>query len=99
MTSGELNRAEAKRTPKCKRNEGQEMAIEILVPSIIKVGGGAIAEASSILKRLGVKDPLIVTDTVLVRMGLAESLREQIEKAASLVAFFRKPFRIRRLTQ
>jgi alcohol dehydrogenase class IV len=48
---------------------------------MIKIGGGAIAEASSILKHLGVKHPLIVTDAVLVRMGLAQSLCKQIEKA------------------
>ena len=65
------------------------MAIEVLVPSIIKIGGGAIAEASSILKRLKVKHPLIVTDAFLVRMGLAGSLREQIERAGiACVRFF-----------
>ena len=57
------------------------MAIEVLVPSIINIGGGAIAEASSILKRLDVKHPLIVTDAFLERVGLAESLRRQLEKA------------------
>ena len=57
------------------------MAIEVLVPSIINIGGGAIAEASSILKRLDVKHPLIVTDAFLDRVGLAESLRRQLEKA------------------
>ena len=57
------------------------MAIEILIPSIIKIGGGAIAEASSVLKRLEVKHPLIVTDAFLVGSGLAESLRWQLEKA------------------
>src|ERR1700751_2191475 len=57
------------------------MAIEVLVPSIINIGGGAIAEASSILKRLDVKHALIVTDAFLERVGLAESLRRQLEKA------------------
>jgi alcohol dehydrogenase class IV len=57
------------------------MAIEVLLPSIINIGGGAIAEASSILKRLDVKHPLIVTDAFLERMGLAESLRRQLERA------------------
>ncbi len=64
------------------------MAIEVLVPSIIKIGGGAIAEASSILKHLGVKHPLIVTDIVLLRMGLAASLCEQIEKAGMSCGVF-----------
>ena len=57
------------------------MAIEVLVPSIINIGGGAIAEAPSILKRLDVKRPLIVTDAFLERVGLAESLRRQLEEA------------------
>jgi alcohol dehydrogenase class IV len=57
------------------------MAIEVLLPSIIKIGGGAIFEASGILKRLEVRHPLIVTDAFLVRMGLAESLRRQLEHA------------------
>jgi alcohol dehydrogenase class IV len=56
------------------------MAIEVLIPSLIKVGGGAFGEAAGVLKRLGVKRPLIVTDAFLVRMGLAGSLREQIER-------------------
>ena len=57
------------------------MTIEVLVPSTIKIGGGAICEASSILKRLEVNHPLIVTDAFLVRVGLAESLRRQLENA------------------
>ena len=64
------------------------MAIEILIPPIIKVGGGAFAEASSILKRLEVKHPLIVTDAFLVRLGLAESLRTQIENAGIACGVF-----------
>jgi alcohol dehydrogenase class IV len=57
------------------------MAIEVLVPSLIKIGGGAFAEASGILKRLEVRRPLIVTDSFLVGSGLADSLRKQIEEA------------------
>ena len=57
------------------------MAIEVFVPSVLAIGGGAMAEAANILKRLGVKHPLIVTDAFLVRLGLAESLCRQLEKA------------------
>jgi alcohol dehydrogenase class IV len=64
------------------------MAIEVLVPSIIKIGGRAIAEASSILKRLDVKHPLIVTDAFLEQAGMAESLRRQFEKAGIACAAF-----------
>jgi alcohol dehydrogenase class IV len=64
------------------------MAIEVLIPSIIKVGGGAFAEASSILKRLEVQHALIVTDAFLVHLGLAESLRVQIESAGIACGVF-----------
>lgn len=57
------------------------MAIEVLFPSIIKIGGGAIAEASAILKRLEVSRPLIVTDAYLMRSGLSDALRHQLENA------------------
>ena len=64
------------------------MAIEVVVPSIIKIGGGAIAEASGILKRLEVKHPLIVTDAFLVRAGMAESLRQQLVTAGMACGVF-----------
>src|SRR5271155_696799 len=64
------------------------MAIEVLVPSIIKIGGGAIAEASSILKRLEARHPLIVTDAFLLHLGLADSLRDHIEKAGMACGVF-----------
>ncbi len=57
------------------------MAIEVLFPSVMKIGGGAISEASGILKSLEVKNPLIVTDAFLVRMGTAESLCQQLKKS------------------
>jgi len=64
------------------------MVIEVLVPPITKVGGGALAEASSILKRLEVKHPLIVTDAFLVRVGLAQSLSQQFAKAGIASVIF-----------
>ena len=64
------------------------MAIEVLVPSMIKIGGGAIVEAANILKRLEAKQPLIVTDAFLSQLGLADSLREQIEKAGMPCGIF-----------
>jgi alcohol dehydrogenase class IV len=64
------------------------MAIEVILPSMMKIGGGAIGDASSILKRLNVKRPLIVTDAFMVRSGLAESLREQIEGAGIACGVF-----------
>lgn len=57
------------------------MPAEILIPSIIKTGGGAIADAPSVLARLGCKRSLIVTDPFLMSRGLPESLRASVEAA------------------
>jgi alcohol dehydrogenase class IV len=57
------------------------MAIDVIVPSLIKIGGGAFAEVSGILKDLEVRRPLIVTDPFLERTGVANSLRTQIKAA------------------
>lgn len=64
------------------------MTIEVLTPSIIKIGGGAISEAPGILKRLEGRHPLIVTDAWLSRSGLAESLRRQLEDAGIACGVF-----------
>jgi alcohol dehydrogenase class IV len=64
------------------------MTIEIVLPSIIKVGGGAITDAPGILKRLNVNRPLIVTDAFMARSGLAGSLRQQVEGAGFACAVF-----------
>src|SRR5579863_8540383 len=66
----------------------RRMAIEVLIPSTIKIGGGAIADAAYILKRLEVRHPLIVTDAYLMRSGLADSLRHQLEKAGFACSIF-----------
>lgn len=57
------------------------MAIEILIPSIIKLGGGSLAEAPALLQRLECRRPLIVTDAFLAQQGLADTLRGMIEGA------------------
>lgn len=57
------------------------MAIEILFPSIITLGGGSLAEAPAVLRRLECRRPLIVTDGFLARQGTADTLRDMIEGA------------------
>ena len=57
------------------------MTVEIQIPSILKVGGGCSGEVPAVLKRLGCKRPLIVTDTFLVKSGLARTLAELIRNA------------------
>ena len=72
------------------------MAIEVLVPYLMKIGGGAISETSSILKRLEVKRPLIVTDAFLVRVGLEESYAGNSKQQELSVTSIRRLYRIRR---
>jgi|ERR1700691_5620746 hypothetical protein len=59
----------------------RDVMTEILIPSIIKIGGGSFQEASATLVRLQCKRPLIVTDVFLAQRGLSERLRVQIEQA------------------
>lgn len=64
------------------------MSIEVLLPSIIRIGGGAVSEAPGILKRLEIEHPLLVTDSFLVRMGIAESLCRQLGNAGIACGVF-----------
>jgi alcohol dehydrogenase class IV len=57
------------------------MSVEIQIPSILKIGGGAFAEIGALLVRLQCKRPLIVTDPFLMTGRLPERLRAQIVEA------------------
>jgi alcohol dehydrogenase class IV len=57
------------------------MSVEIRIPSLLKIGGGAFSDAASVLVHFGCKRPLIVTDQYMLKQGLAERLKEQIEQA------------------
>jgi len=64
------------------------MALEILVPHLLKIGGGAMAEAPGILKHLEIRNALIVTDGFLVRLGLAEILCRQVKQEGIACSVF-----------
>jgi alcohol dehydrogenase class IV len=57
------------------------MSVEILIPSILRIGGGSIADVPSILEGLGCKRPLIVTDPFLLKSGLPALLASKLEQA------------------
>ncbi|MGF7183244.1 iron-containing alcohol dehydrogenase [Tunturiibacter psychrotolerans] len=57
------------------------MSAEIRIPSIVKIGGGSLAEVAGLLLRLQCRRPLIVTDPFLMSSGLPERLRTQIQDA------------------
>ena len=57
------------------------MTFNIRIPGILKIGGGSFAEVSALLRPLGCKRPLIVTDPFLMQGGLPSNLRTQIQDA------------------
>jgi alcohol dehydrogenase class IV len=50
------------------------MPAEIALPRLLRIGGGAFAETSKVLSDLGLKRPLIITDSFLSKQGLADRL-------------------------
>ncbi|MQP66876.1 iron-containing alcohol dehydrogenase [Niveispirillum sp. SYP-B3756] len=57
------------------------MIATILTPAIMELGGGAIARAASVLHRLGVRRPLIVTDPWMRDSGTVERLLAPLRDA------------------
>ena len=57
------------------------MAAIITTPRLMAVGGGALAELPSMLARLGLTRPLIVTDPFLVSSGHLERATGHLERA------------------
>jgi alcohol dehydrogenase class IV len=54
------------------------MVAKIALPRILRIGGGAFAEAREVLQILGLNSPLIVTDPFLRKRGLARVLSESL---------------------
>ncbi|MBV9873575.1 MAG: iron-containing alcohol dehydrogenase [Verrucomicrobia bacterium] len=50
------------------------MPAQIALPRLLRIGGGAFAETSTVLSDLGLKRPLIITDSFLSKQGLADRL-------------------------
>ncbi|UFN48980.1 iron-containing alcohol dehydrogenase [Roseomonas sp. OT10] len=57
------------------------MSTAIALPRILRIGGGALAETAEVLGLLGLSRPLIVTDPMMVRFGLAERLQGELKRA------------------
>jgi alcohol dehydrogenase class IV len=58
------------------------MAPTITMPRLMAVGGGALAELPSLLQRLGLTKPLIVTDPFLLRCGHLERVTQTLDEAS-----------------
>jgi alcohol dehydrogenase class IV len=64
------------------------MSFEIQVPSILRIGGGSIAEVESILRDLRCEHPLIVTDPFMRRSGLPDTVALRLQQNGILVGIF-----------
>jgi len=64
------------------------MVAIVTTPRLMAVGGGALAELPAMLRRLGLANPLIVTDPFLARSGHLERATGQLERAGIPWAVF-----------
>ncbi len=52
---------------------------QVLLPSIIQIGCGAVLQIGAVLRKLGLKYPLIVTDKTLVKLGHVKTLTDVLD--------------------
>src|ERR1700757_3954607 len=63
------------------------MPAQIALPRLLRIGGGAFAETSKVLSDLGLKRPLIITDSFLSKQGLADRLVDLLKLGAVVRIF------------
>jgi alcohol dehydrogenase class IV len=63
------------------------MPAEIALPRLLRIGGGAFAETSKVLSDLGLKRPLIITESFLSKQGLADRLASVLKLGAAARIF------------
>ena len=64
------------------------MAAPIAMPRVMRVGAGAVTEISEVITALGLRRPLIVTDSFLVGTGLAQRMMESLRAGGLSPAMF-----------
>lgn len=64
------------------------MIANLVLPRHTLVGGGAVGQIASLLERLGVKRPLLVTDPFMRDSGMAEIVTEPLQSAGLEVGVF-----------
>jgi len=58
---------------------------QIIIPSIMQIGSGAIKELGNIMNNMGYKNPLIITDSMMIELGYISRL-EEILKSKNIIA-------------
>lgn len=64
------------------------MSSTILLPQILQVGGDASLAVGDVVKTLGCRSPLIITDSVMVQLGYIETLQSSLKDAGIESAVF-----------
>jgi alcohol dehydrogenase class IV len=60
---------------------GREMIATITMPRLLYIGGGAVAEVTTALARLGASRPLIVADGFMVSSGMLAKITDRLDAA------------------
>lgn len=64
------------------------MSYQLVAPRFMLVGGGSCAQIAELLGKFGFTRPLIVTDPLMVRLGLIERITEPLARAGITFAVF-----------
>jgi len=64
------------------------MMTTVMTPRLMLIGGGAVGEIGGVLKRLGVKKPMIVSDAFMASSGVLAKVGEAISKAGLSFGLF-----------
>jgi len=57
------------------------MMTTVMTPRLMLIGGGAVQEIGGVLKRLGIKKPMIVSDAFMASSGVLAKVTDAISKA------------------
>lgn len=56
------------------------MSADIQIPSMMRIGGGAIADLPDVLTRLGIHNPFIIADPIMQTLGVVDAIQLTLKK-------------------
>lgn len=59
---------------------GGNVSNQIIIPNIMQIGAGASLELGNIMNSMGYKNPLIITDSMMVKLGYISKIEENLKK-------------------
>ena len=65
------------------------MSNQIIIPSIMQIGSGAIKELGNIMNNMGYKNPLIITDSMMIELGYISRLEEILQSKNIIAEIFK----------